>query len=190
MTVSDRCRYVGSVAQLVRAPPCHGGGREFESRPVRLRCAPAQLRRDTVRFHFTGVKLRRDTARRNTENMRSGNEPTAWLVSGRERRSDVSSADETASRGRESSSRRRWTIRDRVSSGPPSLRSRAATVARRQKALAYGARDTVRFHFTGVKLRRDTVRRNTENKRSGSKPSFGLRRDEKGDPGMGRFSYS
>ncbi len=27
------------VAQLVRAPPCHGGGREFESRPVRLHCA-------------------------------------------------------------------------------------------------------------------------------------------------------
>ena len=25
----------GSVVQLVRMPPCHGGGREFESRPVR-----------------------------------------------------------------------------------------------------------------------------------------------------------
>ena len=27
----------GSVVQLVRMPPCHGGGRGFESRPVRSR---------------------------------------------------------------------------------------------------------------------------------------------------------
>ena len=27
----------GSVVQLVRMPPCHGGGRGFESRPVRRR---------------------------------------------------------------------------------------------------------------------------------------------------------
>ena len=27
----------GSVVQLVRMPPCHGGGRGFESRPVRKR---------------------------------------------------------------------------------------------------------------------------------------------------------
>lgn len=28
---------VGLVVQLVRMPPCHGGGRGFESRPVRKR---------------------------------------------------------------------------------------------------------------------------------------------------------
>ena len=28
--------YFGPVAQLVRAPPCHGGGRGFESLPGRL----------------------------------------------------------------------------------------------------------------------------------------------------------
>ena len=35
----------GSVVQLVRMPPCHGGGRGFESRPVRKRkeVVPAQI---------------------------------------------------------------------------------------------------------------------------------------------------
>ena len=31
---------VGSVVQLVRMPPCHGGGRGFESRPVRRKPRP------------------------------------------------------------------------------------------------------------------------------------------------------
>ena len=30
----EKCRF-GPVAQLVRAPPCHGGGRGFESHPGR-----------------------------------------------------------------------------------------------------------------------------------------------------------
>ena len=29
----------GSVVQLVRMPPCHGGGRGFESRPVRKKAS-------------------------------------------------------------------------------------------------------------------------------------------------------
>ena len=33
----------GLVAQLVRAPPCHGGGREFESRRDRINASIAQL---------------------------------------------------------------------------------------------------------------------------------------------------
>ena len=35
--------YIGPVAQLVRAPPCHGGGREFESLLGRLNGIIAQL---------------------------------------------------------------------------------------------------------------------------------------------------
>jgi hypothetical protein len=33
----------GSVVQLVRMPPCHGGGRGFESRPVRKEKAKPAL---------------------------------------------------------------------------------------------------------------------------------------------------
>ena len=35
--------FYGLVAQLVRAPPCHGGGRGFESRLGRLTGVLAQL---------------------------------------------------------------------------------------------------------------------------------------------------
>ena len=35
--------HVGPMAQLVRAPPCHGGGRGFESRLGRLNGILAQL---------------------------------------------------------------------------------------------------------------------------------------------------
>ena len=33
----------GPVVQLVRMPPCHGGGHEFESRPGRQYASVAQL---------------------------------------------------------------------------------------------------------------------------------------------------
>ena len=36
----------GPVAQLVRAPPCHGGGRGFESHPGRF------LRNKDLKFHI------------------------------------------------------------------------------------------------------------------------------------------
>ena len=36
----------GPVAQLVRAPPCHGGGRGFESHPGRF------LRNKDFKFHI------------------------------------------------------------------------------------------------------------------------------------------
>ena len=36
--VLKACDFYGLVAQLVRAPPCHGGGHGFESRLGRLRC--------------------------------------------------------------------------------------------------------------------------------------------------------
>ena len=32
---SWQCIYIGLVVQLVRMPPCHGGGRGFEPRPDR-----------------------------------------------------------------------------------------------------------------------------------------------------------
>jgi hypothetical protein len=45
----------GSVVQLVRMPPCHGGGRGFESRPVRFNFGlkPALV----VGFAFCGLSV-------------------------------------------------------------------------------------------------------------------------------------
>ena len=41
----------GSVVQLVRMPPCHGGGRGFESRPVRsVYCQNSSKARKIVDF--------------------------------------------------------------------------------------------------------------------------------------------
>lgn len=38
---------IGFVAQLVRALPCHGRGREFESRRIRHFCFTKTSKRDT-----------------------------------------------------------------------------------------------------------------------------------------------
>src|SRR6187401_2786024 len=43
---------IGSVVQLVRMPPCHGGGRGFESRPVRKK-----PHRNVGRFCFLEAKV-------------------------------------------------------------------------------------------------------------------------------------
>ena len=40
----------GSVVQLVRMPPCHGGGRGFESRPVRRICNQTRASRGFLVF--------------------------------------------------------------------------------------------------------------------------------------------
>ena len=37
------CLFAGLVVQLVRMPPCHGGGRGFESHPGRQYASVAQL---------------------------------------------------------------------------------------------------------------------------------------------------
>ena len=43
MDVNLMCAGNGPMAQLVRAPPCHGGGRRFESDSGRLYGVLAQL---------------------------------------------------------------------------------------------------------------------------------------------------
>jgi len=45
---------LGSVVQLVRMPPCHGGGRGFESRPVRSKALISQ----TVKGFFVYISHR------------------------------------------------------------------------------------------------------------------------------------
>jgi hypothetical protein len=50
---------VGLVVQSVRMPPCHGGGRGFESRPVRKKVRPDKLIFNVSGFFVRlGVKLR------------------------------------------------------------------------------------------------------------------------------------
>jgi hypothetical protein len=48
-------RFTGSVVQLVRMPPCHGGGRGFESRPVRQQRKKKQLEKAAF-FYLVGAK--------------------------------------------------------------------------------------------------------------------------------------
>ena len=52
---------IGSVVQLVRMPPCHGGGRGFESRPVRLKFFETHYRSGFYRLWsiFRSILLRR-----------------------------------------------------------------------------------------------------------------------------------
>jgi hypothetical protein len=38
------------VVQLVRMPPCHGGGRGFESRPFRSQCSKALVNQGLLSF--------------------------------------------------------------------------------------------------------------------------------------------
>src|SRR5688500_8687800 len=49
-------KHIGSVVQLVRMPPCHGGGRGFESRPVR-RESPQSRINPCIRKIYRGFLL-------------------------------------------------------------------------------------------------------------------------------------
>jgi hypothetical protein len=81
---------IGSVVQLVRMPPCHGGGRGFESRPVRLDSSITRsggwfcifysifysISNDLTRFftclHMTFVNLRKKNVSYGLERITSG----------------------------------------------------------------------------------------------------------------------
>ena len=49
------CKKLGPVAQLVRAPPCHGGGRGFEPHPGRCYHFPDDNLLETVYNYIWGL---------------------------------------------------------------------------------------------------------------------------------------
>ena len=50
----------GSVVQLVRMPPCHGGGRGFESRPVRINFDETRAGRGFLLFYSIFYSIKKE----------------------------------------------------------------------------------------------------------------------------------